>query len=201
MATEAHLSVREKNDEVGAQNRRTNLQWAPNYDKLRSSFEYENKRMYLRVSYAWSEYNTSGNANISSRPVRHRTEPMEPRRSGSVHLRMEMPVSIQRASETSRAREIDLAHAGFWYLGAVRPSRAGACAPTTLEPTVESGQTVEGGPRRCTLRTATTSPFGSCRSARKPISVRKFPTFLMYAVLTTSGLASANTPCAEFSPR
>ncbi|KAI0819178.1 hypothetical protein BC628DRAFT_1089012 [Trametes gibbosa] len=104
---------------------------------------------------------------------------MEPRRSGSVHLRMEMPVSIQRASETSRAREIDLAHAGFWYLGAVRPPRAGACAPTTLEPTVESGQTVEGGPRRCTLRTETTSPFGSCRSARKPISVRKFPTFLM----------------------
>ncbi|KAI0828043.1 hypothetical protein BC628DRAFT_134042 [Trametes gibbosa] len=103
---------------------------------------------------------TSGNANISSRPVRHRTEPMEPRRSGSVHLRMEMPVSIQRASETSRAREIDLAHAGFWYLGAVRPSRAGACAPTTLEPTVESGQTVEGGPRRCTLRTETTSPLG-----------------------------------------
>ena len=125
------------------------------------------------------EQRTSGNANISSRPVRHRTEPMEPRRSGSVHLRMEMPVSIQRASETSRAREIDLAHAGFWYLGVVRPPRAGACAPTTLEPTVESGQTVEGGPRRCTLRTETTSPFGSCRSARKPISVRKFPTFLM----------------------
>ncbi|KAI0823738.1 hypothetical protein BC628DRAFT_1340035 [Trametes gibbosa] len=42
-----------------------------------------------------STTHTSGNANISSRPVRHRTEPMEPRRSGSVHLRMEMPVSIQ----------------------------------------------------------------------------------------------------------
>ena len=133
------------------------------------------------LSSTW--LSTSGNANISSRPVRHRTEPMEPRRSGSVHLRMEMPVSIQRASETSRAREIDLAHAGFWYLGVVRPPRAGACAPTTLEPTVESGQTVEGGPRRCTLRTETTSPFGSCRSARKPISVRKFPTFLMHSVI------------------
>lgn len=104
---------------------------------------------------------------------------MEPRRSGSVRLRMEMPVSIQRASETSRAREIDLAHAGFWFLGVVCPPRAGACAPTTLEPKVESGQTVEGGPRRCTLRTETTSPFGSCRSAWKPISVQKFPTFLM----------------------